>query len=192
MNVIIGEAEKTVRETLIVSAVLVSVLFTAALFLFLKKRAMFSSRRKRLWRILLWISACDLCLAWCLVFLQNSFFYFLERTGFWFFLYIYFQTQHCLFSLCIYGEGCIPAAISDKAAVDTFMKVKHWKIASHIGTAIKYFALGIIAGLYVSDSGFRHPYLVIAALLLIGESISIGTQHKLENRLKSIKKEEMG
>lgn len=70
------------------------------------------------------------------------------------------------------------------------MKAECWKIARHIGTAIKYFALGTIAGLYFSDSGFRHPYLVIAALLLIGESIRIGAQHKLENRLKSIKKEE--
>ncbi|HOQ05792.1 MAG TPA: hypothetical protein PKY88_11320 [Anaerohalosphaeraceae bacterium] len=41
MNVIIEEAEKTVRETLIVSAVLVSVLFTAALFSFLKKEQCF-------------------------------------------------------------------------------------------------------------------------------------------------------
>ncbi|MEJ5261028.1 MAG: hypothetical protein WHS88_12645 [Anaerohalosphaeraceae bacterium] len=60
------------------------------------------------------------------------------------------------------------------------MKAEYWKIARHIGIAIKYFALGIIAGLYVSDSGFRYPYLVIAALLLIGEIVRIGAQHKLE------------
>jgi len=103
------------------------------------------------------------------------------------FLYIYLQTQLCLFSFRIYGEVCIPAAISDRAAGDTFTKVEYWKIVRYIGIAIKYFALGVIAGLYVSDSGFRHPYLVIAALPLIGESIRIGAQHKLENRKETFR-----
>ena len=47
-----------------------------------------------------------------------------------------------------------------------------------IGDAIKFFGLGIIAGLYLSDSQFRYPYIVIFILIFSGICISIWARGK--------------
>jgi hypothetical protein len=38
----------------------------------------------------------------------------------------------------------------------------------YIGIATKFFGLGIIAGLYLSDSQFRYPYVLVAILIFVG------------------------
>lgn len=48
------------------------------------------------------------------------------------------------------------------------MKDKTLNTIRYIGLAIKFFGLGIIAGLYLSDSHFRYPYILVAILIFVG------------------------
>ena len=41
----------------------------------------------------------------------------------------------------------------------------------YMGIAITFIGLGIIVGLYLSDSGFRYPYPFVAALIFMGAVI---------------------
>ena len=49
----------------------------------------------------------------------------------------------------------------------------------HIGVATKFFGIGIIAGLFLSDSQFHHPYIVVIILILVGECARIWARTKL-------------
>jgi hypothetical protein len=48
----------------------------------------------------------------------------------------------------------------------------------HIGVATKFFGLGIIAGLYLSDSQFRYPYILVVILIFAGECTRIWANHR--------------
>jgi len=57
-----------------------------------------------------------------------------------------------------------------------------------IGVATKFFGIGIIAGLYLSDLQFRYPYILVVILILVGECTGIWARGKIDRNNKSLGK----
>ena len=48
-----------------------------------------------------------------------------------------------------------------------------------VAVAVKFFGFGIIGGLYMSDSQFRYPYLLVFILIFAGECTRVWAKRRI-------------
>ena len=66
-----------------------------------------------------------------------------------------------------------------KAKRIIFMSDKVLNIIRYIGVAMKFLGLGIIGGLYIADSQFRYPYLLVGILIFAGECARLWARSRI-------------
>jgi len=61
----------------------------------------------------------------------------------------------------------------------------------HIGVAVKFFGFGAVGGLYISNSQFRYPYVLVLILIFGGECARVWAKRQIiqRNNKKTCSKE---
>jgi hypothetical protein len=62
------------------------------------------------------------------------------------------------------------------------MKDNSLNIIRRIGSAVKFFGLGTIFGVYISHVQFRYSYLLIFILIFVGECTRVWATHQLAKK----------
>jgi len=60
-------------------------------------------------------------------------------------------------------------------------------IVRRIAVAVKFFGFGIIGGLYMAHSQFRHPYLLVFILIFAGECTRVWAKGRIIQKNNSPK-----